>query len=95
MGTQKDSRTLVLVCRRAFSRIVERVLHREGFNDFQRGGLSLVGGATTGARTGNSASEVFVLMTDVGSARRLVDHLRACPIRGDAENFFEVYTIGD
>lgn len=91
MVTQEGSRTLILVCRRAFGRLIEGVLRREGFRDYQRGGLSLIGGTTAGARGG--ASEAFVLTTDVNSARRLAEFLRACPIRGNATGLFELYTI--
>jgi len=91
MGTQKDSRTLILVCRQAFGRIVERMLRSEGFQDFHRGGLDLVGGAAVEARS--EASEAFVLTTDANSAKRLGQLLRACPIRGGATGLFELYTI--
>jgi biotin/lipoyl-binding protein len=33
------------------------------------------------------------LVADVGSARRLVDTLRACPIQGGTKDLFELYTI--
>lgn len=88
---QKNSNTLVLVCRHPFSRILERVLRREGFGHFRRGGLSLAGGTGTEAREG--ASEVFLLVADAGSAKRLVDILRACPIQGGAKDLFELYTV--
>src|SRR5215831_14735129 len=93
MVRQEGSRTLILVCRRAFSRIVERVLRHEGFSHFQRGRLSLVGGAAVGPEGGEVASEVFVLVTEVSSANRLAEILRACPIRGNATGLFELYTI--
>ena len=92
---KKESTTLVLVCRREFRHILERVFVRQGIHDFQQGGLSLVGGSTVGTRIGAGASEVFVLTTDAGSAGRLLDLLAACPIRTDAEDPFEVYTVGD
>ena len=95
MVIRQDSTTLVLVCRRAFRPIIERVLHREGFGNFQHGNLSLIGGSAVEARVGAGASEVFVLMTDVGSAMRLVDILGGCPIRPAAGDLFELYTVGD
>ena len=88
---RKNSSTLVLVCRQPFSRFVERVLRREGFDHFRRGGLSLAGGTGRTAREG--ASEVFLLVVDVRAARRLVDILYACPIQGGAEDLFELYTV--
>jgi len=91
MVTQEGSRTLILVCRRAFGRLIERVLRREGFRDYQRGGLSLVSGTAIAAREG--ASEAFVLTIDVDSAGRLAALLRGCPIRGNATGLFELYTI--
>ena len=95
MVTQESSRTLLLACRRAFGEVIERVLRREGFGDFQRGRLSLAGGAAVGSKVGEVAGEMFVLVTDVNSARRLEDHLRACPIRGDEGELFELYTVAD
>jgi hypothetical protein len=93
MVMQEGSRTLILVCRRAFGEVIERVLRREGFGDFQRGGLSLVGGTAVEERSG--ANEAFVLITDVNSAMRLAQILRACPIRGSETGLFELYTVAD
>jgi hypothetical protein len=93
MATQEDSRTLILVCRRAFGLVVERMLRREGFSQFRRGGLSLVGGSAVEAQ--EYAGEVLVLVTDAGSARRLVEVLRACPIREGATGLFALYTVGN
>ena len=89
--TQEGSRTLILVCRRDFARIIERVLRCEGFRDFRHGRLSLVGDTPAAARGG--ASEVFVLATDGNSAKRLAVLLRACPLQGSATDLFELYTI--
>ena len=91
--TQEDSRTLILVCRRTFCLVAERVLRREGFSQFRRGGLSLVGSSAVEAH--EYASEVLVLVTDASSARRLVEVLRACPIRGSATGIFALYTVGN
>jgi hypothetical protein len=91
--TQEDSRTLILVCRRTFGLVAERVLRREGFTNFRRGGLSLVGGSAVEAQ--EYASEVLVLETDAGSAGRLVEVLRACPIREGATGLFALYTVGN
>jgi hypothetical protein len=71
------------------------VLRRQGIDKFQHGDLSLIGGSAVGARIGGGASEVFVVITDAGSARRLLDTLAACPIRVDSEHLFERYTLGD
>jgi hypothetical protein len=71
------------------------VLHREGFVNFQHGNLSLIGGSSVESRVGAGGSEVFVLLTNVGSARRLVDILGGCPIRPAAGELFELYTVGD
>jgi hypothetical protein len=95
MAIQKDSTTLVLVCRRAFRPIIERMLHREGFSNFQHGNLSLIGGSAVGERVGAGASEVFLVLADAVSARRLVDILGACPIRPADGDLFELYTVGD
>jgi hypothetical protein len=91
MAKKEGSRTLIVICRQAFGKVIERVLRREGFRDFQRGDISLVGGMAIVARSGDS--EVFVLTADADSARRLAQILRACPVRGSATNLFEMYTI--
>ncbi|HKV38363.1 MAG TPA: hypothetical protein VJX67_04055 [Blastocatellia bacterium] len=93
--SKQISKTVVLVCRGGFSRIVERMLEKEGISDFQRGGLSLVGGSAIEARVGGGASDVFVLTGDRGSTGRLVGLMAACPIRGGVEDRFELYTVGD
>jgi hypothetical protein len=66
MVMQEGSRTLIAVCRKAFGRIIEHVLRREGFPDFQRGDISIAGGMAGAARDG--ASEVFVLRANDKSA---------------------------
>jgi hypothetical protein len=91
MVMQEGSRTLIVICRQAFSGVVELVLRREGFGDYKRGGLSLVGGTSVETRGG--ASEAFVLITDINSAKRLSQILRACPVQGGATGLFELYTI--
>jgi hypothetical protein len=91
MVKQKITRTLIIVCRQNFGGMIERVLRREGFRDFRRGGLSQVGDTAVAARA--EASEVFVLTTDVSSAMRLAQILGACPVRGSATDIFEMYTI--
>ena len=90
MVTQEGSRTLILVCRRPFGQIIERVLRREGFAEFQRGGLSL---ASTGLEARSLATEAFVLVTDINSANRIAEILRSCPIRGGEASYFELYKI--
>ena len=90
----KNSKTLVLVCRRDFCRILDQVLRREGLSDFQHGNLSLVGGPTIEDRVGG-ATEVFVIPTDAELTDRLVSLLRACPIRTEAEEIFELYMVGE
>jgi hypothetical protein len=95
MVTLEGSRTLILVCRQAFGGIIERVLRREGFRDFQRGRLTLASGPAVGPGVGEVAGEIFVLMTDVNSESRIKDLLRACPIRGDARRLFALYTVAD
>jgi len=67
------------------------MLRSEGFRDFHRDGLNPVGGAAVEAQ--GDASEAFVLTTDVNSAKRLAQFLRACPIRRSATGLFELYTI--
>jgi hypothetical protein len=93
MVTQEIPRILILVCRRAFVQVIERVLHREGFRDFQRCRLSILGGASIEERT--VATEAFVLSADVSSAKRLAQILRACPIEGSETALFELALVGD
>jgi len=88
-----DSRTLILVCQRVFSRIVENTLRSEGFANFGRGRLSASAGTVSNGQS--DASEVFVLTTDAGSAKRLIDLLRACPIRGTKSDLFELYLVSN
>lgn len=90
----KKPKTLVLVCRRDFCRILDRVLHSEGLSNIQHGDLSLVGNSVVEARVG-AATEVFVVSTDAVQAERLINLLRACPIRGETEEVFELYTVGE
>ncbi|MCI0421822.1 MAG: hypothetical protein L0312_21770 [Acidobacteria bacterium] len=94
MKAQQNAKTLALVCRRDFCRVLDRVLRSEGLSDFQHGDLSLVCNSTLEARAGGK-TEVFVISTDAGRAERLISVLRACPIRGEKEEVFELYTIGD
>lgn len=93
MGTEQHTKTLVLVCRRDFCRILKRVLRSEGFSDFQHGDLSLACGATLEARV-EGHTEAFVVSTDAERAERLLSLLRACPIRGEKKELFELYTVG-
>lgn len=87
---KRGFKTLVLVCRRDFCRLIDRVLRGEGLSDIQHGGLELIDDATNKADT----TEVFVIPADADRAERLIRLLRACPFRGGAEKNFEVYTIG-
>jgi hypothetical protein len=89
---EKSPKTLILVCRRNFCRILDRVLRSEGLSDFRHGDLSLVGGLEEAAQVGG-ATEVFVVSADAGRVERLIKLLRACPIRGGAEKNFELYTV--
>lgn len=93
MGTEQHTKTLVLVCHRDFCRILDRVLREEGLSDFQHGDLSLVCGSALEERVGGN-TEVFVISTDAERAERLISLLRACPIRGEKEELFELYTVG-
>lgn len=94
MGAEQHTKTLVLVCRRDFGRILDRMLRSEGLGDFQHGDLSLVCGSTLETRVGGN-TEVFVVSTDAERAGRLINLLRACPIRGEKEEVFELYTVGN
>jgi hypothetical protein len=94
MGAEQHTKTLVLVCRRDFCRILDRMLRKEGLSDFQHGDLSLVCGSALEARVGGH-TEVFVVSTDVEHAERLISLLRACPIRGEKEELFELYMVGN
>ena len=91
---EKNSKTLVLVCHQNFCRLLDRVLRGEGLTDFQHGDLSLVGGSLMEPRVAG-ATEVFVVPTDGERAQKLIRLLRACPVRGEAEQTFELYTVGD
>lgn len=91
MVMEEGSRTLIVVCRKAFGDVIEHVLRGEGFRDFQRGDISIAGGMAAAAREG--AREVFVLRADDKSARRFAQILRACPVRGSAGDLLELYTI--
>jgi hypothetical protein len=85
--------TMVLVCRRGFCGILDRALRAEGVNDFQRGYLSMVCGSSLEARVrGNT--EVLVISTDAERAEKFIAGLRACPIRVETADVFELYTVG-
>ncbi|HXG91430.1 MAG TPA: hypothetical protein VNN73_03555 [Blastocatellia bacterium] len=90
----KKPKTLVLVCRQDFCRVLDRMLRSEGLSNFQHGDLSLVSGPVIEAMAGG-ATEVFVVSTDADHAGRLISLLRACPIRGEAEEIFELYIVGE
>ncbi|HLG18154.1 MAG TPA: hypothetical protein VJH03_27180 [Blastocatellia bacterium] len=90
-----STRTLVLICRRGFCRVLDRVLLIEGFSGFQHGDLNLVGRSDIEARVGKGATEVFVIQADAWRAERLISLLRACPIRGEGREAFELYTLGE
>jgi hypothetical protein len=53
----------------------------------------MAGGRAIGAGA-KGATEAFVVAADAEHAQRLVSLLRACPIRGESEEVFEVYTVG-
>lgn len=88
----KKLRTLVLICRRDFCRMVDQVLISEGVADFQHGDLRLVGRTDLEARVGTGATEAFVIKTDAEHAERLKTLLGACPISGESQEAFEFYT---
>lgn len=94
MTADKNIRTLVLICRRDFCRMVDHVLRDEGLEDFQHGDLRLVGRTGLEARVGKGATEAFVIKTDADRAERLIKLLGACPIRGESHEAFELYTLG-
>ena len=93
MTPDKNTRTLVLICRRDFCRMVDHVLLNEGLEDFQHGDLRLVGRTDLEARVGAGATEAFVIKTDAESAERLKNLLGACPVRGESQEGFELYTV--
>jgi hypothetical protein len=94
MKAQQNAKTLVLVCRRDFCRVLDRVLRSEGLSDFQHGDLSLVCSSALEARAGGE-TEVFVVSTDAERAERLITVLHACPIWGEKKEAFELYTVGN
>jgi hypothetical protein len=91
MVMQEVSRTLIVVCRKPVVSVIEHLLRREGFRDFQRGDISIADSMAVAAKEG--PREVFVLRADDKSARRLAQILRACPVRGNAGDLLELYTI--
>lgn len=95
MADEMNTRTLVLICRRDFCRVLDRALRGEGLADFQHGDLSMVGRSVVDAPA-QGATEAFVVTTDFGHAERLVALLRACPIRGgeEEERVFNLYMVG-
>ncbi len=94
MTDEKKAKTLVLICRRDFCRVLDRVLRAEGLSDFQHGDLSMVGRSVIEA-TAEGATEVFLVTADEPRAERLIGLLRACPIRGGREEeVFELYIVG-
>lgn len=93
MTDEKKAKTLVLICRRDFCRVLNRVLRAEGLNDFQHGDLSMIGRSVIESPA-EGATEVFLVTADDLRAERLVRLLRACPIRGREEEVFELYIVG-
>lgn len=91
---EKNPKTLVLVCHENFCPLLDRVLRAEGLTDYQHGDLSLVGGSFIEPQVGG-ATEVFVVSTHNERANKLIRLLRACPVRGETEETFELYTVGD
>jgi hypothetical protein len=75
--------------------VLDHVLLIQGFTDVQHGDLSLIGKSDIEARVGRGATEAYVIQTDAQQAERLIDHLRACPIRGERQEPFALYTVGD
>lgn len=90
----EKARTIVLVCRRGFCGILDRALRAEGVNDFQRGYLRMACGSSVEARVGGN-TEVLVVSADAERAERLITALRACPIRVETGEVFELYTVGN
>ena len=95
MTADETTRTLVLICRRDFCRVLDRVLLIEGFTGYQHGDLSLVGRSDIEARIGKGATEAFVIQADARHADRLISLLRGCPIRGELGEAFDLYTVGE
>lgn len=90
----EEERTLVLVCRRNFCRILDQLLRAEGVNDFTHGNLSFMN-ASNSASAGGVGMEVFVVPAPARRAEEIIQLLRACPFQGTKENGFEVYLVGE
>ncbi len=91
---QGETKTLVLVCRGDFCRILERLLRSEGISRFRQAGLEI--GCCPARTLGSlhSRSEAFVIEADDGDARKLVRLLSASPVSGGTEEVFALYTVG-
>lgn len=89
----REMKTLVLICRQDFCRLLGRVLHSEGLLNIQHGNLALLAGRTNNLPA-LDGSEVFVVSAEPERAERLIRLMRACPLRGGADQYFELYTIG-
>jgi hypothetical protein len=92
MTEERKTKTLVLICHRDFCRILNHVLRSEGFNDFHHGDLKMVCGSALEIRAGGE-TEVFVVSIEDERAERLIKILHACPIRGEAQDIFELYMV--
>lgn len=92
VGTQEDSKTLILVCRRAFSRLLECRLGCEGFTDCLSGGHSLVWGAAVETKDG--ANEVFVVYGQCRLRQAADREFTLLPDSMRATGLFELYTVG-
>ena len=90
----KQEKQLVLICRPDFCRLLKRVLQDEGLLKIQHGNLARLDEAADAPATA-SGSEAFVVSADPERAARLVRLMRACPIRGGADNYFELYAIDE
>ena len=92
MRAETETQTLVLVCRRSFRRILDQMLSHEGLNGIRHGELNLIGGSAAHARA-REATEVLLISTDAARTEKLISLLRACPLRGEREELFELYTV--
>lgn len=91
---ERRAKMLILVYRRDFCRILDRILRREGLTDFQHGDLSLACGSELRAPVG-SPKEVFVISASSDRVEKLTGLLQACPIRGANRDIFELYAVDD
>ena len=83
---------LVLICRQEFCRLLHRVLQGEGLQKIRHGNVSQLEDSPD-APSITDGSEVYLVSADPERAERLIQLLRACPIRGGADKYFALYSI--